>query len=225
MIGHGVLVSKSMTLTYVSLLLLLSFAGCGKERVPSVSPAKPDYVSLNSTAWYIMYSGGMPQHPFPAQDAAWSMPLPTAPGSVHYVQTPFQSSFAPKMITITFRLNSSQDAAYNGLVDPDAGDPATFHLFLERQGDDLTKECYRWWSKDGGYTLGSEDNSVVTIQVPLTSDRWTDVDGNHNEEEFNRTLNNLAWVGMTFGGRRYWGHGVNMAFGSADFVLLDFRLE
>lgn len=153
------------------------------------------------------------------------MMLPNAPGSIHYVQTPFTAPSLPAHVSITFRIDSSANAVYNGDVDPGAGNPATFHLFLERRGDDFMHEYYRWWAGDGGYVLGSKDNSVVTVEVPLTADAWTSVYGHHNSAEFVETLNNLGWVGMTFGGANYWGHGVNMLAGTATFTLLDFRVE
>jgi hypothetical protein len=193
--------------------------------VPKVVPAKADIVSLEPQSWYVLYSEGTPDHPVPTSAGAWSLTLPDAAGSVHYVQTPFRASVPATKVSITFRVNSSSDASYNGRVDPACVDPATFHLFLERRGDDLTNENYRWWSAEGGYILGSEDNTAVTLEVPLTSDKWTNVYGAHNEAEFNKTLSALGWVGITFGGRNYWGHGVNMNSGSAQLTLLDYHIE
>jgi hypothetical protein len=152
------------------------------------------------------------------------MMFPDVPGSIHYVQTPYTASSLPAEVSITFRIDSSADAAYNGEVDPAAGNPATFHLFLERRGDNFTNEYYRWWADDGGYVLGSKDNSVITIEAPLTADKWSSVYGHHNSVEFADMLKNLGWVGMTFGGKNYWGHGVNMLAGTAKFTLIDYRV-
>jgi hypothetical protein len=153
------------------------------------------------------------------------MTFPNTPGSVHYVQTPFRATSAHQKISITFRISSSSDAVYNGRVDPDAWDPATFHVFLERRGDDLTKEYFRWWAAEGVYVLGSQDNSVVTIEIPLSADKWISVFGHHNEAEFSNTLKDLGWVGITFGGSNFYGHGVNMRSGVSTFTLLDYRVE
>jgi hypothetical protein len=192
---------------------------------PDVQAVQPGAVSLNPQSWYILYGKGVPDQPSPSTAGAWSICLPDAPGSIHYVQTPYTPSSLPTKVSITFRIDSSSNAVYNGEVDPAAVDPATFHLFLERRGDNFTNEYFRWWAGAGAYVLGSKDNSVVTLEVPLTADNWTSVYGHHNDAEFADTLNNLGWVGMTFGGRNFWGHGVNMLGGSATFTLLDFRIE
>ena len=209
----------------LTLLLILNFTGClGYSGPPDIGSAQAGVVSLNPQAWYILYGENMPYEPSPSSTGAWSLMFPNMPGSIHYVQTPFTASSLPTKVSITFRIDSSADAVYNGEVDPAAGNPATLHLFLERRGDKFTNQYYRWWADDGGYVLGSRDNSVVTIEVPLTSDHWSSVYGQHSSAEFAGTLNNLGWVGMTFGGSNYWGHGVNMLAGTAKFTLLDFRV-
>jgi hypothetical protein len=132
------------------------------------------------------------------------MTLPSAPGSVHYVQTPFHSTPPHRKIVITFRIDSLSDAIYSAKVDPEAWDPATFHVFIERRGDDLTNEFYRWGEPEGFYVLGSQDNDVVTIQVPLTVHNWTSVLGRQDVKEFNATLNDLAWVGIVWWNKLLW---------------------
>ncbi len=190
-----------------------------------MDPAQVGSISLNPQSWYILYGKNMPDHPLPSSTGAWSITLPATPGSIKYVQTPYFSSSLPTEVSITFQINSSSGAVYNGEVDPAAVDPATFHLFLERHGDDFRHEYYRWWACSNGYVLGSKDNSVITFEVPLTADKWTSVYGHHNSAEFANTLKNLAWVGMTFGGENFLGHGVNMLGGSATFTLVDFRVK
>jgi hypothetical protein len=204
-----------------SLVLLVSCGGFSGP--PNVVPAQPNSISLGPQSWYILYSDDMPNHPLPSADGAWSVNLPDNPGSVNYVQTPFFETTPHSMITITFRVDSSSNVDYNGRVDPDAANPATFHLFMERRDDDFTNEYYRWWS--AGYILGSKDNSVVTIEAPLTSDAWTSVYGHHDATEFADTLNHLGWVGFTFGGVNRFGHGVNLLSGTAKFTLLNFQVE
>lgn len=203
-------------------------AGCGGgQLVPDTPPASANRVSLQPQEWHIMHSQGMSGHPSLPSGAggAWSIRLPDRPNSLHYVQTPFRSTLTLHRVLITFRVESSANANYNGKVDPAAWDPATFHIFLQRRGDDLRKEHYRWWASKGVYVLGSRDNTVVTIEVPLDYREWTNVQGHTNETEFNNTLNDLGWVGLTFGGSNFFGHGVNMNAGQASFVLLDYRID
>ena len=212
---------RTPILYLASSILLLSCGGFSGP--PNVLPAQPNTVSLGPQAWYILYSDDMPTHPSLSTDGSWSMRLPGDPGSLNYVQTPFSETSPHSKIILTFRVDSSTNVDYNGRVDPDAADPATFHLFLERRDDDFTNEYYRWWAT--GYVLGSEDNTVVTIEAPLTASAWTSVYGHHNAAEFTDTLNHLGWVGFTFGGINRYGHGVNLLSGTAKFTLLDFRVE
>jgi hypothetical protein len=228
--GISIACSRACALSAVFWVFLVgSLAGCGggKPSVPSVAPVHPNFVSQQPQDWYILYSQGLPDHPSAASDGSWTMNIPSAPGWIGYVQTPYHPTAAPGKITITFRLNSSSGAAYNGQVDPRALNPATFHLFLERAGDDLTaaKEYYRWWALEGFYVLGSDDNGVVTIEVPLTFDKWTSALGHQSETGFNDTLNDLAWVGLTFGGTNFFGHGVNMSAGTSEFTLIGYQVE
>jgi hypothetical protein len=86
--------------------------------------------------------------------------------------------------------------------------PATLHLFLQRQGDDLSgdgpKEFYRLWAARMVLEVGSFNVSQV-LQPPL----WTGVFGrNPTAAQFADTLGNLAHVGFTFGGSSFAGYGV-----------------
>ncbi len=207
------------------LVAIALLAGCGAGRVPDITPLELDCISLQPKDWYILHSRQMPSHPSPTSDGAWSVAVPTAPGVLRYIQTPYRATVPHEKISITFRVDSSSDATYNGALSHIAANPATVHIFLERRGDDLTKDNYRWWSQESGYVLGSADNSLVHIEVPLTSDKWTNVFGRHGEAEFKRALDDLGWVGVTFGGRNVWAEGVNMNSGTAQFTLLDFRIE
>jgi hypothetical protein len=202
------------------LILLTVLAGCGGNAVPNIQPKAPNSISLDAKDWYFMYGSGTSAHPDPA-GSAWAFNIPNSTGSIHYLQTPARLTAMPKSLSVTFKVDASA-AVYNGAVDASDTNPATMHLFLERQADDLTKEFYRWWA-DVRYEFGSKDNQTVTITVPMTFDHWTSVFGRHDDAEFGDTLNNLAFVGLTFGGNSFAGHGVNMASGSASLVLLDYH--
>lgn len=49
--------------------------------------------------------------------------------------------------------------------------------------------------------------------------------GQHDAAAFSSALENIGWVGLTFGGQYFWGHGVALDNGSAKFILIDFRIE
>jgi hypothetical protein len=208
---------------FFSIVIFSASIGCGIGG-RMVEPEGNGFVSLKPESWSILYSQDMPGHPSGTTDGAWAMPLPSSSGHLNYVKTPYSPTKIATQVKVTFRVDSSSDVIYDS-VDPAARNPATFHLFLERRGDDLTKPNYRWWSGDGGYTLGSQDNSTVTITVPLRPEYWTNVNGQCDATEFNQTLQDLAFVGMTFGGQDSWGHGVNLKSGAARFTLVDYSLE
>ena len=203
----------------------LTLAGCGLPVPPDVKPAQAGVASLNPQSWYILWAKDMPDHPATVANGAWSFSFPDQNGYVSYVQTPFDALPANAQITVTFRIDHSEDATFNGSVDPTAGDPATFHLFLETQNDNFLIYTNRWWAETGGFTLDSANGRDVTISVPLNWKNWSDVMGQQDPNCFANALQNVGWVGMTFGGQNSWGHGVNMISGTATFTLIDFRVE
>lgn len=208
------------------LLCSICFTGCGGGgfTVPDGQPVKADVISLDPQAWYIPCGQLVPEHPSTSGDGAWAIEIPNSGGSLQYVQTPFRASTRHNLLSITFRIDAN-GAAYNGRVHPDAWDPATIRLFIERRGDDLRKEFYRWWASGHAYVLGSKDNTVVTIEVPLSPDYWTSVYGHHDAAEFTATLNDIGYVGITFGGSNYFASGVNMQGSKATFTLIDFQIR
>lgn len=213
--------AKSITLVFLPITLLLFSCSGG---VPDIVPRQPDTVSLQATDWYIFYSEGVGDHPSPTNDGAWCFDFPPAPGSVHYVQTPYRWTAQHQFVQMTYKIATSPDAVFNAELSPGCTGRATLHLFLERRGDDLVNEYYRWWSNPIAQVLESSPNTVVTLTVPLTSDNWTNVLGHHDEGQFQQALGNLGWVGLTFGCETYFGHGVNMASGTARFLMIDYRI-
>jgi hypothetical protein len=126
---------------------------------------------------------------------------------------------------MTFRIDASADANFNGAVDPAAGNPATLTLFFERKNDDFTNPKNRWWATSNVHIIDSALGSVVTISVPLEFKYWSDVDGQGDAADFADTLQNAGWFGLTFGGLNSCGHGVNMLAGTATFTLIDYQVE
>jgi hypothetical protein len=192
---------------------------------PNIRPQEANVVSLDPENWYIYYSPGVPPHPSADIEGAWSFDFPSsgAGGHVNYVQTPFNATTPLHNVSITFRIESSTPQFK--VLDTSDILPATIHLFLEQQGDDLVNANGRWWALASGYNLGSQDNQTMTFVVPLTSDQWSNVYGQHDPQAFSASLENIGWVGLTCGGQYFWGHGVALVSGSAKFILIDFRVN
>lgn len=200
--------------------LLLTVSGCYLSGPPDTQPSKPNFISLNPQNWIILYSSGMPQRPTADPDGAWSFSFPNSGGHVNYVQTPFTLTTTLRNVTLAFMVQSDK-AEYHVLDKADHG-PATFHIFIERQNDDLQAADGRWWADPSKYNLGSDDNHIITVTVPLTADCWTDVYGKSDPQSFSDSLKNVGWIGVTFGGQFFWGHGVNLTSGSSKYVLVNF---
>jgi hypothetical protein len=199
--------------------------GCGLVGPPSIPPQQTNAISLDPQNWYIYYSSGVPPHPSPDDEGAWSFAFPAVEtgGHVNYVQTPFTATTAMHNISVTFKVESS--ASQYEVLDPTDIPPATIHLFIEQQGDDLVDPNGRWWAGASGYNLGSQDNAVIMFIVPLTPDQWTNVYGKQDPTAFYAALQNVGWIGLTCGGQYFWGHGVALASGSAKFVLINLQVN
>ena len=209
---------QGSTILLLASIVFLGIAGCVGGFAP---PPTPNTVDMEAAHWNLLWGAGTPSHPAPSQPG-WQFNIPAAPGSVHYVQVPFNvtEDLTGKTLTLTFRMVSDHPI-YNANVEPGESGPASFHLFLEHRNDDFTNQYYRWWCIAGGYTLGTQDNRTITLSCPLTYSAWLSVYGKVDETQFTNTLKNLGSVGVTFGGSGGWGHGVNLLGGSAQFQVLD----
>jgi hypothetical protein len=210
--------------------VLVAFLGCqmGCAYVappPSIQPDAPNVVSLAPQNWYAYYSAGVPPNPSSDNEGAWSFDFPALQtgGHVNYLQTPFSLTTSPQNVTVTFRVES-YEPQYE-VVDPKDILPATLHLFFEQKDDDLVNPNGRWWAQSGGYDLGSRDNETVTLTVPLTADQWTNVDGQYDAQGFASALENIGWIGVTYGGQYFWGHGVALAGGDSKFILINYVVD
>jgi hypothetical protein len=205
------------------LSLLSCLTGCGYSGPPSIQPQQANVVSLDPQSWYIYYSAGMQPHPTTDIQGAWSFEFPSTEtgGHVNYVQTPFKTTSNPGSVTITFRIEST--APQYEEFDPSDHLPATVRLFFEQEGDDLSNSNGRWWADASTYNLGSQDGQTISFIVPLTSDQWTNVGGQHDSQAFSAALKKIGWVGITFGGQFFAGHGVALSGGSARYILVDYH--
>jgi hypothetical protein len=209
------------------LIVATCTSGCGwivpQGGRPDVSPEAPNVVSLDPSAWYIFNSGGMPAHPSESTEGAWSFDFPMNPGGVGYVETPFQTTETLSSVTITFRVVNN--GAQYVVSDPTDIPPATFRLIIEQQGDNLADPNGRWWDDTFIYNLGSQDNQTLSVTIPITLATWSNVNGQHDADGFAAAMKNIGWVGVTFGGQYFAGHGAALSSGSAQFVLIDYHFN
>lgn len=229
-------------LLIVTCLVLTSacgYTGTSKSQGYPDTPLHLNQVSLLPSQWYLNFSPEMSDHPTADPAGAWSFIFPAlathlnpppGTGIVGYIMTPFKANIPLHTVTITFKVEST-NPVYK-VIDPTDHPPATFHLFFATQGYNYTSENDRWWGhinnfnndgyNSGGYDLGSQDNQVLVMSIPLTPDHWTNVYGKTSSQSFYSSLSKVGWFGLTFGGQYYWGHGVSLESGSAKFILINY---
>lgn len=79
--------------------------------------------------------------------------------------------------------------------------------------------CNRWWSANSYYVLAP---GSVTLVIPLDPAQWSTVNGSTGAQEsaaWNYALQNPTQIGLTFGGGYFFGHGVYVTGGTAQFQL------
>jgi hypothetical protein len=213
-----------LTLASCTLLSACGLLGGGPS-APDIPPEAPDVVSLDPQNWYIFYSAQMPSHPETDGEGAWSFEFPSSGtgGHVNYVQTPFNATTTLHNVNVTFKVESVEPQYV--VIDPTDIPPATVHIFFEQQNSSLSDANGRWWAGPSQYNLGSKDNTIVSFSVPLTPDQWSNVYGQRDSKSFYAALANVGWIGVTFGGQYFWGHGVALASGSAKYILIGFQVN
>jgi len=210
------------TRAIIRLAAFVCLAGCAELYAPNIRPQQPNVASLNPADWYIMHSDNMPYHPSGESSGAWSFAFPTN-GRIDYVQTPFRATAMPHNVSITFKAES--DMPQYKVIDLADRLPATVHLFFEIENDDGSNANGQWWATYSSYDFESADNNLIRFVVPLTPDQWSNVVGQYDATSFYDALSNIGWIGITFGGQSFFGHGVALTGGSAKYILVDFSVD
>ncbi len=196
---------------------------------------------MQAAAWHFLYSPGMAAphqgtggwfFPFPQYPAA-SLPCrndQACPG-VHYLVTaPGSSLTGYHRIVMAGRIVVTGNPRFQYRTEPanTCDFPASVRLFIERKGDDLYHDYYRWWSNPLHVEL---KEGYFRLVVLLTPSEWSSVFGHFGNSSgaaaagFRAALANAGNIGMTFGGGCFFGHGVNISGGAASFVVTAFRVN
>ena len=67
----------------------------------------------------------------------------------------------------------------------------------------------------------------MTLTIPLRPHHWSSVFGKVGDQDtttiagFDQALENANYLGVTFGGGCFFGHGVNISGGTAQFKILN----
>lgn len=100
--------------------------------------------------------------------------------------------------------------------------PASFRPLIKNGPWSSMSDANRWWSKQN-WTL--KDAFLEKLDVSLAPSEWFDVNGTPADSSpaitalFNAAKAKPSYIGMTFGGGWFAGHGVNTSGGQATFSL------
>ncbi len=161
--------------------------------------------------------------------------VPSAPQTMNWLMatTPKRFTFAGRL-TITARVDATSGAWFNYQTEPfnTCVSPATARPYFEvanpggrhlKRGE--STDNFRWWSADVAILL---TDGTATVTVPLVPDAWSNVNGQRgslNPAGFSWALGQVGALGLTFGGGCFFGHGVQVVDGSAQFALLDYSVS
>ncbi len=163
-------------------------------------------IPMVPSAWRIQYSMGLPNRAL-LDPPGWKFNFPPA-GHVNYVNVHIlQDISAAKQVTITGHIEGGP------FVPVSDTPPATFSLYIQRQGDDLTglgaMADYRWWAPKNVLLPGN-----FSIMAALDPAVWGNVLGQRGDTRlagFRAALKHCANIGFTCGGYSFAGHGVKGA--------------
>lgn len=134
---------------------------------------------------------------------------------------------AAHAFTMTFAIVGSGAITYapNGCIFPAS---VRFIMGPQTAGPYTSDEYERWWSNPVHAVLQA---GQWTITAPLTPDQWSDVYGHFGTDSpqalagWQAVVANPQVIGMTFGGGCFFGHGVEVTGGSAEFELLSYSVQ
>lgn len=129
-----------------------------------------------------------------------------------------------KSLVFEVEVVASPGTVFNFMSDPDntGTAPAAAHAYIQKNTIGGAGVDERWWCFTKIWPL---QNGKATMVCPLDPSQWSDVDGHHADETpeltaaFNAVVQAPIFIGLTLGGGLYYGHGVNVSNGTAQFRL------
>jgi hypothetical protein len=172
------------------------------------------------------YSQGVPLHPSQRANGAWSIELPRAPGSIHYVTFRYGALTGKHRLVMRYRIEAAEGVRIVPLTGPQL--PSIITLYFQRAGDNWSGtgrfEAYRWYATFASQLPITSGEHIIA--APLDGN-WTAVETSSARTKpaaFRDALAGADRVGFVLGGGDGYGHGV-FATGPARLVVTDFRVE
>jgi hypothetical protein len=143
--------------------------------------------------------------------------------SVNYVYTKLAAKPAVgQIVTLNFSIDGN---AVYGAADTNEACPCHVGLLVWRAGDDLSGAgayaSYRFFSHQ---TVPLQPGQQM-LSVKLDPALWINVWGQTDATGFAAALDNVQYMGFTFGGKYFAGHGVWTTSGSASFKVNSFSVQ
>ena len=153
----------------------------------------------------------------------FQLPAQSSGKSVNYVYTkPAGKLAVGHVVTLNFTIDG--DATY-GAADPGEACPCHVGLLIWRAGDELSGQgkfaSYRFFSRQ---TAPLEPGTQL-LSVSLDPSAWINVWGQSDPSGFAAALANAQYIGFTFGGVYFAGHGAWTTSGNATFNILSFTVQ
>lgn len=150
--------------------------------------------------------------------------FPNAPPGANYLLTEAGGPVKGPYLSIGFTVEVTGNPIFDYRTAPNnqGGDGrGNVRLFIRRKGDDMSavgdKQYFRFWSVGGVREL---EPGSFALTATLDPSRWSSVYGVRGDqapEQFAATLRDAEFVGVTFGGGNFHGHGCFANGGSAMF--------
>jgi hypothetical protein len=201
-------ISKLRFLRFVFLLALL-LVGCSGGG------------SASSTTWPTPLPGQWATAFGENALAGTTFDMPGPPG-IHYVYTPANGLAPGKTMTLTYTLTG--DATFRP---DDASDinPPTISLFIWQAGDNLTCAGAYAGYRQFLVTRLNLQFGTHTVSAVIEPADWTGCYPGEAASAFTEAVANAAYMGFTFSGQYFAGHGVDVVSGSATFTINSFTVH
>lgn len=146
---------------------------------------------------------------------------------IHYIYTPAPANLKTAA-TMTLTYTVSGNATF-GISDPSDVPPPQVDLFIWQAGDNLTCQGAFVNARQFSNQRSPLANGTYTLSVPLTQSAWHNCYGNGPPPiappNLAQAINGAAYVGFTFGGGYFDGHGVYVSSGNATFTINSFVVK
>jgi uncharacterized protein (TIGR03437 family) len=215
-------------------------------------PPAPMQPSMRAKYWAAYWStGDIPLSNDP--DGALAFDFPVIPafvrgtdqGGIHYLGTRVAPIAAYQTMTITLEVLTKGTPVFNYQTAPDntCVHDAGVHVLIDTNHYDDGNGYDRWWANPIQFDLQQPALSIVgtagtlgpdtrvQLVIPLDPGQWSSVFGQFGNTDastragFESALRNIYYLGVTFGGGCFFGHGVNVSNGTAHFRLISLMLE